>query len=63
MQFTDYEIHPIKRSPTGTFVAAGEEHADFFTLYGRTADDELFAVGDFNSREEAEACKRKIRTE
>lgn len=60
-KFTGFEIHPIKRSPIGSTVATGDDEADFFTLYGVVGGD-LFAIGDYNTRKDAERCQNSIET-
>ena len=60
IRWDGFEIHPIKRAVQGTMLAETDESADFFTLFG-VRKDELFAIGDYNSREDAEACLISIR--
>ena len=59
MQFKDYVVVPLR--DLGESVIECEEHeAEFYGLMGVGDDDSMYAVGDFNSRADAEFIRTAI---
>lgn len=61
MQFVDYHVVALK--DLGEHCEECEEHeADFYGLYGVDDQGDAYAIGDFQTREDAELIKSGIMT-
>lgn len=61
MQFVDYHVVALK--DLGEHCEECEEHeADFYGLYGVDDQGDAYAIGDFQTREDAELIKSGITT-
>lgn len=61
MQFVDYHVVALK--DLGEHCEECEEHeADFYGLYGVNDQGDAYAIGDFQTREDAELIKSGIMT-
>jgi hypothetical protein len=61
VQFVDYHVVALK--DLGEHCEECEEHeADFYGLYGVDDQGDAYAIGDFQTREDAELIKSGIMT-
>lgn len=63
MTITEFEIYPVKDFGETAALAARDEDADYFSLFGRVdgeANDFYVCIGDYPSRGAAELTKELL---